>query len=58
MRRQNLLYAILIAFTIINMTGCSIIGDIFQAGLWVGIIVVVVVVVLIIFIISKIRKRD
>lgn len=34
-------------------TGCSLIGDIFEAGIWVGVIVVILVVVLIIWIFSK-----
>ncbi|WP_204336885.1 hypothetical protein [Cryomorpha ignava] len=36
-----------------TLNGCSVIGDIFEAGLWVGVIVVVVVIVLIIWIIKK-----
>jgi hypothetical protein len=36
-------------------TGCELIGDIFQAGMWVGIIMVVIVVGLILFVVSKVR---
>jgi hypothetical protein len=41
---------LLMAFT---LTGCSVIGDIFEAGIWVGIIVVVLVIVFVIWIIKQ-----
>lgn len=37
----------------ISMSGCSIIGDIFEAGAWTGIIGVIVVVALLIWLVSK-----
>jgi hypothetical protein len=37
-------------------SGCEIIGGIFKAGVWVGVIVVVLVVVLVLWIIGKARK--
>jgi len=36
-----------------SMSGCSVIGDIFKAGAWTGIIGVVAVVVLLIWLVSK-----
>jgi hypothetical protein len=36
-------------------TGCEIIGDIFQAGVWVGVILVVIVLALIMFLVSRVR---
>lgn len=36
-----------------TFTGCSVIGDIFEAGLWAGVILVVLVVVLVIWLIKK-----
>jgi hypothetical protein len=38
------------------VTGCELVGDIFQAGMAVGIFVVIAVVVLIIWLISRFRK--
>ncbi len=38
---------------LISLSSCELIGDIFKAGMWTGIIVVVLVVGLIIFVISK-----
>lgn len=54
---KHLIFLILILFSLIAVQGCNLIGDIFQIGLWAGIIVVVLVVLLIVFIISKIKKR-
>jgi hypothetical protein len=38
------------------LTGCEVIGDIFQAGVGVGVILVVAVVVILIWVISRFRK--
>lgn len=36
--------------------GCELIGDIFQAGVWVGVIIVVAVIGLIGFVVAKLFK--
>jgi uncharacterized membrane protein len=41
-----------------TLSGCSIIGDIFKAGVFVGVLVVVVVVALIVFIFRKMSNRN
>lgn len=38
------------------VTGCEVIGDIFQAGMWVGIIIVVAIIALVLWLISKFRR--
>lgn len=38
------------------LSGCEVIGDIFQAGFWVGIVSVILVVGLILFLVGKMRK--
>jgi hypothetical protein len=38
------------------VTGCEVIGDIFQAGMAVGIFIVVLVIVLIIWLLRKFRR--
>ena len=48
-----LLPLILLAMT---LTSCEAIGDIFQAGMIVGIVVVIIVVILIIWMVSKVRR--
>lgn len=39
-----------------TLTGCEVIGDIFQAGVGVGVFLVIAVIVLIVWIISRVRK--
>lgn len=48
-------FTILIIFPLL-FTGCEAIGDIFKAGVWVGIIVVIVILAIIAFIISLFKK--
>lgn len=38
------------------VTSCELVGDIFEAGMWVGIIIVVAVIALILWLISRFRK--
>lgn len=57
MKASHLLIAILFILTTF-LTGCELIGDIFEAGVWVGIIVVVAVVGLVLWLIGKIGKRS
>lgn len=40
---------------VITLSGCDFLGDIFKAGLWVGIIAVVIVIALVAWIIRKFR---
>lgn len=37
----------------VTLTGCDVIGDIFEAGIWAGVIIVVLVIVFVIWIIKK-----
>ena len=39
---------------LVSLSGCRLIGDIFKAGVWVGVLVVVVVVALIVFLVGKV----
>lgn len=43
----------MLAFILVTLSGCQAIGDIFKAGVWVGIIVVVAVVLLVVFLVGK-----
>jgi len=51
MKRIGLLTAILSTITLLS--SCEVIGGIFKAGMWSGIIIVVIVIALIIWLISK-----
>jgi hypothetical protein len=55
---KNTLYTILLLVIVsISLTSCELIGDIFKAGVWVGILAVVAVIGLIIFLISKLSGK-
>jgi uncharacterized membrane protein YkvI len=40
----------------VSASGCSVVGGIFKAGLWAGIIVAVIVVAIVMFIVNKARS--
>jgi flagellar biogenesis protein FliO len=55
MRKFNYLWLCFIALAM-TLTSCEAIGDIFQAGMAVGVIVIIAVVILIIWLVSKFRR--
>ena len=52
----RLIQILLATLASLTLAGCDVIGDIFQAGMWVGVILVVVVIVLIGWIVGKFRR--
>jgi hypothetical protein len=50
---SSALFLILIAF---SFSSCEAIGDIFKAGMWVGVIIVVAIVALVLWLLNKMRK--
>jgi hypothetical protein len=40
----------------VSLSSCELVGDIFKAGVWVGVLVVVGIIALIIFLVAKVRK--
>lgn len=52
---SNLIFSRLIVFVFLltALTGCEVIGGIFKAGVWVGIIIVVAVIVLVFWLFKK-----
>ena len=52
---QRLNYVIL-AFLMLSLSSCELIGDIFEAGVWVGILMVAAVSALVIWLISRFMK--
>jgi len=52
----SILLAGFIIISSIFLSGCQAIGDIFKAGVWVGVIIVILIIALIIFIISRAGK--
>lgn len=55
---KRILIFTLLLMVLLILTGCSVIADIFKAGMGVGIFLVVVVIGLVVFIVYKIRKKD
>ena len=47
------LYGLAVAMT---LSSCEVIGDIFKAGIWAGIILVVLVVAVILWLVRKMRR--
>ena len=41
----------------ITLSGCEHIGDIFQAGMAVGVFIVIAVLAIVVFLVSKVRRR-
>ena len=52
---RYLLLTLLIVASMVS-AGCELIGDIFQAGVWVGMLIVVVLIALVGFIAAKVRS--
>jgi hypothetical protein len=52
---QPLTRILLIVLLAVSAAGCELIGDIFQAGVWVGAIGVILVAVLAVWIVAKAR---
>jgi len=50
--------AVLFTFLLLAFTSCQVIGNIFGAGIYVGVFISVLFVALIIYVISKISKKD
>jgi len=57
MEKNSLIAArvLLLVVLALSMSGCEVIGGIFKAGFWIGIIVVVLIVGIIGFIAAKLR---
>jgi TRAP-type C4-dicarboxylate transport system permease large subunit len=53
---KNILYLLLI-FVTLSLTSCELVGDIFKAGVWVGVLAVVAVIVLVAYLVSKLSGK-
>ena len=54
MKQYSFLWVL--AIVAMTLTSCEVIGDIFKAGVWVGILIVVGIVGLILWLVNKARK--
>jgi preprotein translocase subunit SecG len=50
---NKLVFILSILFLTFSLSSCAAIGEIFKAGVWVGVIIVVAVIALILFLISR-----
>lgn len=55
MMRYNYLGLFLLA-VMVTLSSCELVGDIFRAGFYVGIIIVIVVIALIVWLVSRFRR--
>jgi uncharacterized membrane protein YkvI len=46
----------LLAISTMMLAGCELVGDIFQAGVWMGVILVILVLGLVVWLFSKARS--
>ena len=53
MKKLQNFSTIAILLTVFTLSGCQVIGDIFKAGVWSGVLLVVVIVGGVIFLIAK-----
>jgi hypothetical protein len=47
---------ILAALTALALAGCEVIGNIFEAGMWTGVIGIIVIVAIIVYVMSRGRR--
>jgi len=52
---RSLWLLVLMVLAAMTLTGCEVIGGIFKAGVWTGVIAIVLVVIVVGFIAAKIR---
>ena len=52
----NALRLLLVALLAVATAGCELAGDIFQAGLWVGVLLVVLAVGVVFWLVGKVRS--
>lgn len=51
--RNNLILGVFLVVFVSMLSSCQAIGDIFKAGMWMGVIVVIVVIALVLWLIRK-----
>lgn len=55
--KKNLSLLTLLMILAVSSGGCEVVGGIFKAGMWVGVIMVALIVVVIFWIMGKMRRR-
>jgi hypothetical protein len=57
MKKNRIGYLFFLGLLLMGFSGCTLIGDIFKAGVWVGILFVVAIIGLIIYVAGKMGKK-
>jgi hypothetical protein len=56
MKRLNFAQLFLFVLMLFTFTGCDVILDIFEAGMWVGVIIVVLIIFVVIWLVRKFMR--
>jgi hypothetical protein len=56
MKQKNGILLAALFFVLTTMSSCEVVGGIFKAGVWIGVLLVVLVVGIILWVIGKARK--
>ena len=54
--KKNLSLLTLLVILAVSSAGCEVVGGIFKAGMWVGVIMVALILVVIFWIMGKVRR--
>lgn len=57
MRVPMFVQALFVLLAAVALPGCELIGDIFQAGMAVGIFLVILVIAFVVFLVGKVRRK-
>jgi uncharacterized membrane protein YkvI len=52
MKHSSYLF-VLLSLSTVALTGCEVIGDIFKAGVWVGVLLVILVIGIVVWLLTK-----
>jgi len=55
--KKNLSLLTLLVILAVSSSGCEVVGGIFKAGMWVGVIMVALILVVIFWVMGKMRRR-
>jgi di/tricarboxylate transporter len=56
MKMFNKLFVPVLLVSLIIMPGCEFIGDVFKAGIWVGIVIIIAIIAVIAFIVKMFKN--
>lgn len=57
MKKLNLQSIMLVSMVALLLSSCTVVGGIFKAGMWVGVLGIVILVVIILWIVNKAGKK-